>query len=45
MNGLDLWNTVEAVDPAYTKKIEGREFGGDTVNLTYTTKKIGGDGR
>jgi hypothetical protein len=40
MQGLDLWNAVEGVDARYTKKIEGREFSGDTVNLTYTTKKL-----
>lgn len=40
LEGLTLWNAVEDVDPKYTKRIEGREFSGDTVNLTYTTRKL-----
>jgi hypothetical protein len=38
--GLDLWNAVEAVDKSYTKPITGREFSGNSVNLTYTTRKL-----
>lgn len=38
--GLSLWNAVAEVDRAYTKPITGREFKGNSVNLTYTTKKL-----
>lgn len=38
--GLELWNAVEAVDKSYTKPITGREFTGNSVNLTYTTRKL-----
>jgi hypothetical protein len=38
--GRELWDKVAHVDPTYTKPISGRDFSGDTVNLTYTTMKL-----
>jgi hypothetical protein len=38
--GRELWDKIAPVDPKYTKPIQGRDFSGDTVNLTYTTMKL-----
>jgi hypothetical protein len=40
MNGLELWNAVEATDPRYTKDITGKAYRGTTVNNVYVAKKI-----
>lgn len=38
-DNLKLWDAVEGTDPDYTKKIEGKNFNGTSINPMYLTKK------